>query len=141
MLRRLIASNDPLTLMHKFLFVLLTCAALAPAQTTQKIAGGPFVVNATSRSATVVWIVQSDEAVLQVAATAAAPAAARSSPSFRVEKTTYTGLQPNTKYEYRVGGQDAGKGSFKTPPAAAPPNPIASSCTATIARATMSTGG
>jgi 3',5'-cyclic AMP phosphodiesterase CpdA len=57
-----------------------------------------------------VWLVQSDEATLQ-----APGVAARTSPSLRVEKTTLTGLQPNTRYEYDVSGQDAGKGSFKTP--------------------------
>jgi len=78
-----------------------------------KIVGGPMVVNATARYATVVWIVQSDELTLQ-----APGGPARKSPSFRVEQTTLTGLQPNTKYEYNASGQDAGKGSFKTPPAA-----------------------
>jgi 3',5'-cyclic AMP phosphodiesterase CpdA len=38
------------------------------------------------------------------------------SPSLRVEKTTLTGLQPNTRYEFEAGGAEAGKGSFKTAP-------------------------
>ena len=79
----------------------------------EKIAGGPFVVNTTSRSATVVWIVQTDELTLQ----GPAGGKQRTSPSLRVEKTTLAGLKPNTHYEYDVAGQDAGKGSFKTAPA------------------------
>ena len=71
-----------------------------------------MVVNPTPRSATVVWIVQSDELTLQPPA-----GQSRKSPSFRVEQTTLTGLQPNTRYEYNASGQDAGTGSFMTPPA------------------------
>ncbi len=92
--------------------ILLLLAGAAGLCAAQKIAGGPFVVNATPKSATVVWIVQSDEATLHPPS----GAPARTSPSLRVETTTFTGLQPNTTYEYDVSGQDAGKGSFKTPP-------------------------
>src|ERR1700722_14216434 len=84
-----------------------------------KIAGGPFVVNATSRTATVVWIVQTDELTLQ----GPADTKLRTSPSLRVEKTTLTGLKPNTHYEYRVAAQDAAKGSFKTAPSNNDPAP------------------
>src|SRR5262249_38172623 len=53
----------------------------------------------------------SDQALLQ------APGGhARNSPSLRVEKTTMTGLQPKTRYDYGVTGKGAGKGSFTTPP-------------------------
>ena len=38
-----------------------------------------------------------------------------------MEQTTLTGLQPNTRYQYDVDGQDSGKGSFKTPPTGAEP--------------------
>src|SRR5437870_3967997 len=93
--------------MKKLILILLGTAALAVAQ---KIVGGPFVVNVTTKTATVVWIVESDRAILQI------PGPVKSSPSLRVEKTTLTGLQPNTRHDYRVAGQDAGKGSFKTPP-------------------------
>src|SRR5205085_12251619 len=41
--------------------------------------------------------------------------------SLHVERTTLTGLQPNTRYEYETGGQDGVKGSFKTPPSDAQP--------------------
>jgi len=102
----------------------LVCGAISYAQRTDtltvgspsnaKIAGGPFVVGVTQRTATVVWIVQSDEVALQQSG---GRGAALKSPSFRVEKTTFTGLQPNTKYEYNIAtvGEN-GKGSFKTAP-------------------------
>ena len=90
--------------------ILLLIASLATLAAAQKIAGGPFVVGVTPRTATVVWLVESDQATLR-----APGVAPRTSPSLRVEKTTLTGLQPNTRYEYDVAGA-AGKGSFKTPP-------------------------
>src|SRR5215510_4447397 len=104
--------------------VALVCGAISYAQRTDsltvasptnaKIAGGPFVVGVTPRTATVVWIVQSDEDAMQPSA---GRGAALKSPSFRVEKTTFTGLQPNTKYDYNIAtvGEN-GKGSFKTAP-------------------------
>jgi len=95
--------------MRKLLALILAGAATTAG--ADKIIGGPVVVNATARSATVVWIVQTDELTLQPPS-----GPARKSPSFRVEQTTLTGLQPNTRYEYNAAGQDAGKGSFKTPP-------------------------
>src|ERR1700681_4098856 len=103
--------------MKKFLLLLL--AGTATVLAADKLAGGPFVVNATSRSATVVWIVQTDELTLQ----GPAGAKQRTSPSLHVEKTTLTGLKPNTHYEYGVAGQGAGKGSFKTAPANNDPAP------------------
>ena len=59
------------------------------------------------------WLVESGVAAIQ-----GPGSAARTSPSLRVEKTTLSGLQPNTRYEYDISGTDTGKGSFKTPPAA-----------------------
>jgi hypothetical protein len=94
--------------MKRLFLALLATAALAAAQ---KIAGGPLTVNVTPRTATVVWVVQTDQAVLQPVG-----GAPKSSPSLQVEKTLLTGLQPNTRYEYSVAG-GAAKGSFKTPPA------------------------
>src|ERR1043165_8221374 len=99
----------------KKLFLLLLAGGVALVSAdkpAEKIAGGPFVVNATSRSATVVWIVQTDELTLQ----GPGGEKPRTSPSLHVEKTTLTGLKPNTHYEYGVAGQGAGKGSFKTAP-------------------------
>lgn len=77
-----------------------------------KTVGGPFAVAVTSRAATVAWIVEGDELTLKPAA---GPPIA--SPSLHVEKTTLTGLQPATKYDYDIAsGGDGGKGSFKTAP-------------------------
>src|ERR1017187_9807183 len=99
------------------LLALLFLASVATLAAGPKIAGGPFVVNVSRNSATVVWIVQSDEATLLPPA----GGAQRTGPSLRVESTTFTGLKPNTRYEYDVAGQDGGKGSFQTPPAGAGP--------------------
>lgn len=89
---------------------LIAVASITTLSAAQKIAGGPVVVNTTANSATIVWIVQDDE----VAVRPAAGGAPKTSPSLRAEKTTLTGLQPNTRYEYDVPGDGAEKGSFKT---------------------------
>ncbi|HUI57105.1 MAG TPA: metallophosphoesterase [Bryobacteraceae bacterium] len=96
--------------MGKLLPLLLITASVMAA--AQKIAGGPFVVNVTPRTATVVWIVQDDA----LAVHAPAGVAPRISPALHVEKTTLTGLQPNTRYDYDIPGQEGVKGSFQTPP-------------------------
>src|ERR1700730_13632597 len=92
--------------------LLLLAATVASLAAAEKIAGGPFVVSVTPRTATVVWLVESGVATIQ-----APGSPVRASPSLRVEKTTLSGLQPNTRYEYDISGTDPGKGSFKTPPA------------------------
>lgn len=84
--------------------VLLFCAAFARSAWAQsanggKIVGGPYVVNATPTSATVMWLVQAGEA---------------SKP--HAEKTHMTGLKPGTMQTYQAFPGEAGKGSFKTPP-------------------------
>lgn len=84
-------------------------AAAACCAADAKVIGGPFVMDVTSRGATVVWITESGEVSLQPAG--AAGSAPKLSPAFRTDKTTYTGLTPNTVYEYEVAGM---KGSFKT---------------------------
>ena len=104
--------------LSRFLIALVMAASAAfsaePAG-PGKIVGGPYVVNATSRTATIAWVVQGG------AATLTGPEA-KSSPSLHVEKTTLTGLKPGTRYDYNVAGTDAaGKGYFKTPPADAAP--------------------
>src|SRR5947208_6942611 len=99
--------------MKRLVPILLASAALAVAQ---KSAGGPFVVNVTPKTATIVWIVESDQALLQ-----SPTGRTKTFPSLRVEKATMTGLQPRTRYDYGVAGKGAGKGWFKTPPAGAEP--------------------
>jgi len=99
--------------------LVLICAAATMLPAAEKIVGGPMVVNATPRSATIVWIVQSDEVTVRPLSTQLV--AVRTSPSLRVETTTLTSLEPNTRYEYDVAHHDAGKGSFKTPPAGSEP--------------------
>ncbi|HTP33940.1 MAG TPA: metallophosphoesterase [Candidatus Acidoferrales bacterium] len=87
----------------------LTAAAAALLGAASKVVGGPVAVNVTPRTATIVWVVQTDELTLHL------PDGARQSPSLHVEKTNLTGLQPNTRYQYDVGDL---KGSFKTAPVA-----------------------
>jgi hypothetical protein len=96
--------------------LLFSLAGLLPVLAADKIAGGPFVVNVGPRSATVVWVVQTDS--LNLRSKSGQP---RVAPSLHVEKTTMTGLQPNTRYEFDAGGSPAGKGSFKTAPTGAEP--------------------
>jgi hypothetical protein len=106
--------------MKKFLLIFaaaLTVLAADPAG-APKIAGGPYVVNVTSGTATIVWLVETAEVSVRPAQPQPPGApAARTSPVLRVEKTTLAGLAPNTRYEYSIAGGDAaGKGTFKTPP-------------------------
>src|SRR5579863_8811768 len=77
----------------------------------QKVIGGPFVVNAGQRSATVVWVVQTGQVSVS-----AAGQPAKTAPVLRSEKIVLTGLQPGTVYQYDSFGGEAGKGSFKTAP-------------------------
>src|SRR5262249_45399236 len=88
-------------------------SAAAGVVAESNIVGGPYVVGVTSQTATIAWIVRSNEVTVRSAA-AAKPVIA---PVFRVEKTTLTGLKPNTPYDYDIAASgDGGKGSFKTPP-------------------------
>jgi hypothetical protein len=95
--------------------VLWFVAVAACAAAEQKVVGGPVAVNVTARTATIVWVVQTDELTLRPPT-----GEAKKSPSLRVEKTTLTGLQPNTRYEYTAGGVTGG---FKTAPAPPRANP------------------
>jgi acid phosphatase type 7 len=98
------------------LFLACTLASFAAdSASTGNIVGGPYVVNVTSRTATIAWLVKTAEVTVSGPAT-------KVSPSVHVEKTTLAGLTPNTRYDYSVAGNDpAGKGHFKTPPAAGGP--------------------
>jgi len=98
--------------------LLAACIAVLAAATqvlpaAEKIVGGPFAVSVTARTATVVWLVQGDAVTLK----AGTGATTVTSPALRVQSTTFTSLQPNTRHEYNIASEgDAGKGSFKTPP-------------------------
>ena len=99
---------------HPFLFALL---AAAPALAADQVIGGPFVVNVSARSAQIVWIVQTGEAVL----TPQRGGDRHAAPVLHAETTTLTGLEPGTVYNYTVPGHDDLKGTFKTPPPAGQP--------------------
>jgi hypothetical protein len=94
---------------------LIFCALLGAglqAWAAEKLIGGPFVVHAGSKSATVAWIVEAGETTLGTE-----PGKLdKSAPVLRAEKASYTGLQPGATYYYDALGLDAGRGSFKTAP-------------------------
>ena len=98
--------------------VLIAASALTTAaQRVEKIVGGPFAVNVTGRTATIGWLVQPDEVTIRP--TDGAPL---TSPVLRTETVSFTGLRPNTRYEYNISSQgESGKGSFKTPPSGSEP--------------------
>jgi len=87
--------------------VCMTMAALA----ADKVVGGPFAVNVSGRSATVVWIVQTGEASL----TAQGGATAQTVPVLRTQKVVFRGLRPGIEYSYKVPAQEL-SGTFKTAP-------------------------
>jgi predicted phosphodiesterase len=79
----------------------------------EKIVGGPYVVNVEPRSATLMWVVQTGEVTM-----GAEPGRMdRTALVLRAERVTLTGLQPGSTVHYQAFPGDAGKGSFKTPPA------------------------
>src|SRR5260370_22681997 len=103
-----------------FLTIIAIAALAATAQLiagSEEIVGGPFVVGVTDKTARITWLVQGDEVALQPVRSTDP-----TSPSFQVESTSLTSLQPNTRYEYNItSGAEAGKGSFKTAPVGAVP--------------------
>ena len=86
-----------------FVAIVAALAGFAHSTTAaEKAAGGPFVVNVTSRTAEIAWLVQGGD--------------------LRTESKSLTSLQPNTRYEYNIESLGAaGKVSFKTPPEGSEP--------------------
>jgi len=100
-------THCPRSLRGSLILAASVCSAFA-----QQVVGGPFVVNDSTRSATIAWIVRDSDVTVQ-----SAGGEAKTSPVLRVEKTTLTGLEPSKKYDYTVPGHADLKGSFKTAPA------------------------
>ncbi len=94
---------------------LLLLFAASAALAADKVVGGPYAINVGPRTATVAWIVESSQAHLGTKPDALDKVA----PALRVEKVSYTGLQPGGTYYYDINGSPEGKGQFKTPPVAA----------------------
>lgn len=92
--------------------LLLLAGLLAIAQAAEKLVGGPLTVNVTGNRATVVWIVQSQEARLGEAPDQLNVVA----PLLKTERVILTGLKPGRTYYYDVLNRDEGRGRFKTPP-------------------------
>jgi len=98
--------------MKPLLYLALAGFAATCSLTAQdKLAGGPYVINVTQRSATVAWVVDSGAAVLSIGGKAV-----KSSPALHVEKAQFTGLQAGTKYDYEIPGHPEATGSFQTAP-------------------------
>ena len=96
--------------MRQFFFTLLAGAlSLSAAET---IVGGPFVVNAGQKQATVVWVVKTGEATLGTTQ----GATDRKAPFLHAESAGFTGLKAGTTYYYNVNGRADGMGSFRTSP-------------------------
>jgi len=89
--------------------LILTLSAAA----ADKVIGGPYVVNVGPRTATLMWVEQTGEASLGESP----DKLDRKVPTLRAERVVFNGLTAGTKYYYDSFGGDAGKGSFKTPPA------------------------
>ena len=86
-------------------------SAFAQSAPSEKVVGGPYVVNVGPRSATVMWVVQTGEASLGTEPNKAD----KTAPVLRAQKAAFLGLKPGTIYYYQVFPGEAGKGSFKTP--------------------------
>ncbi|HUP05249.1 MAG TPA: metallophosphoesterase [Bryobacteraceae bacterium] len=96
-----------------FLIGLGILAAVA-ASGQDKLAGGPFVVNVSQKSATIGWLVDEGEVTL----TGAPGEAPKTVPALRARHTTITGLRPDATYKYSVPGHPEATGAFKTAGAA-----------------------
>ena len=91
-------------------FVGLGMLAAALASGQEKLAGGPFAVDVTQKSATIGWLTEEGSVTL----TGAPGEAPKSSPVLRAHVTTLTGLRPAAAYTYDVPGHPEAKGSFRT---------------------------
>ncbi len=90
----------------------VVCLCASSLWAAEGLVGGPYVVNVSSKSATVMWVVRSNEVKLGTSAGELNNIA----PALRCEKVTYSGLKPGTLYYYEVPGVEGGKGAFKTAP-------------------------
>jgi hypothetical protein len=87
--------------------------AAAQQASAEKIVGGPYAVNVGAKTATVIWIVQTGEASIGTQ-----PGKLdKTTPVLHAESMVFPGLKPGTTYYYQAFPGEAGKGSFKTPPA------------------------
>jgi phosphodiesterase/alkaline phosphatase D-like protein len=86
------------------------------AGTEDKLVGGPYVVNVTGRSATVMWLLETARPTLGTE-----PGKAdKSAPALRTEKVSFSGLAAGKTYYYDIGAGPDGRGSFRTPSASGP---------------------
>lgn len=97
---------------YKLLRILIALGAASCLNAQEKLVGGPYVVGADQRSATVVWIVEEGRATLGTAPDKLDTTGV----ALRARKATFTGLAADTRYFYNVTGGENGKGSFKTAP-------------------------
>ena len=91
------------------LLLLLAAAAAYAAQ----IVGGPLVVHAGPKSATIVWVVQDFQVELGDSPDSVDRTSA---PGLRAVRVSFTGLKPGKRYYYKVPGRDGLGGSFRTAP-------------------------
>jgi len=96
-----------------FLLGTLTVRLLAQTGSADKIVGGPYVVNAGQRSAAVMWVVETGQALIG----ASPDNLNKTLPVLRPERIVLSGLRPGQTYYYQAFPGEAGKGSFKTAPA------------------------
>jgi 3',5'-cyclic AMP phosphodiesterase CpdA len=76
-----------------------------------KLVGGPYVVNVSGRSATVMWVLETAKPTLGTEP----GKAEKSAPALRTQKATFSGLESGKTYYYDIGIGPDGRGSFRTP--------------------------